>query len=112
MRTTVVNATLAVAALLALTACGGSEADGTFAAGTEKYPLSCLQHQDAMPGKSYAGDEGANTAAVFQMLEYFTANRAVKTYCDGKPPGKVDRAWAQTYVDLGADRANVAHILG
>ncbi len=111
MRTAFVRVTLGVAALLTLTACGGSESDGRFAAGTDAYPLSCLQHQDAMPGKAYAGEETDDTAAVFQMLEYYTANKNVRTFCDGKAPSKTDKAWAQTYVDLGAEPANVAHLL-
>ena len=97
--------------MLALAACGGSDSDGTFIAGTDTYPLSCLQHQDQAPGAAYSGEDKGNTAAVFQMLEYYTANRSVVAFCDGKAPSKVDRAWAQRYVDLGAERANVSHLL-
>lgn len=112
-RSHIVRATLGALALTTLAACGGGDSsDGQFAAGTATYPLACLEHQQQMPGTIYTGGEQGNTAAVFQMLEYFTANKAVTAYCDGKAPSKVDRAWAQTYVDLGAEPANVAHIRG
>ncbi|MGQ0464113.1 MAG: hypothetical protein ACT4QG_02215 [Sporichthyaceae bacterium] len=101
----------AVVALAALAGCGGEKPDGRFVAGTEKYPLACLQHQADPPGGAYTAGEGADTAAVFQMLEYFTANKGVRAYCDGKPATDVDRQWARLYVDLGAEPANVAHIL-
>ncbi|MGQ0626037.1 MAG: hypothetical protein ACT4PP_15495 [Sporichthyaceae bacterium] len=109
----------ALAALMALpllAACGsesGSEEGGRFvAAERADYPLTCLEHQGQTPGVLYTGGaEGADTAAIFDLLEYFTANRSVTAYCDGEPANGKDRAWAQLYVDLGAERANVAHLL-
>jgi hypothetical protein len=45
------------------------------------------------------------------MLHYYVAN-GNKPYCDGRPPGDVDRAWLGTYLRLGADPANVARHAG
>lgn len=111
-RSLIAATTLGALALATLAACGSDESGGRFVAGSEEYPLACLQHQDQMPGSAYTGGEKADTAAVFQMLEYYTANKNVRTYCDGDAPTEADRAWAKTYVDLGAESANVAHILG
>ncbi|MGQ0632013.1 MAG: hypothetical protein ACT4P1_13325 [Sporichthyaceae bacterium] len=100
-----------------LVACGGdsdSDAGGQFVGATRAdYPLPCLEHQPETPGTAYTGGaEGGNTSAILAVLEYYTANKAVTAYCDGKPPTDKDRTWAQLYVDLGAERSNVAHLLG
>jgi hypothetical protein len=108
-------AALAVpAVLLALTlgGCASDSADGRFQAGTVTEPLTCLAHQADQPGPAYTAAEGADTAAIFTMLRYFTTNKSVAAYCDGEAPTETDRSWAQLYVDLGADAANVSHILG
>lgn len=98
---------------LLLSGCGSnSDDDGTFATGDETaYPLACMEHQPAKPGAQYTGGEDATTALVLKMLRYYTANRTVIGFCDGKPPTETDRAWAQLYVDLGAEPANVDRIL-
>ena len=40
------------------------------------------------------------------MLHYYVAN-GNKPYCDGRPPGEVDRAWLGVYLRLGADSGRV-----
>ncbi len=105
---------LAAAALVTtLTACGGSgdDAGGRFATGTGEYPLSCLDHQPDAPGAAYTGTGASDTGAIFQMLKYYTGNKAVTAYCDGKGPTDTDREWAELYVDLGAEPGNVSHLL-
>lgn len=109
------GAPTAAAGLLALllSGCGSSSEDGgTFATGDESaYPLACMEHQTEKPGTAYTGGESATTALVLKMLRYYTANRAVPGFCDGKPPTGTDKAWAQLYVDLGSEPANVARLL-
>ena len=106
-------AVFAAAAALALSlgGCADSSADGRFNPGTAAEPLTCLAHQSDQPGQAYTAAEGANTAAIFAMLRYYTTNKAVTAYCDGKAPTKADRSWAQLYVELGAEPDNVTHIL-
>lgn len=107
----------AIALTLVLAACGGggetAAGGGRFDPGIADLPLRCLGHQSNAPGPAYtAGDNGGDTAAIFAMLRYYTANKAVTSYCDGKTATPTDRRWAQLYVTLGAAPANVAHILG
>jgi uncharacterized lipoprotein YmbA len=102
---------LAGTALLAsLTACGGTER-GQFVTGTAAYPVSCLQHQKQAPDAAYTDETRADTAQILTMLKYYTANRTVQKYCDGKVATALDKRWAQAYVNLGAEPQNVAHIL-
>lgn len=63
------------------------------------------------PGKAYTAGAAADTAAIFEMLRYYTANRSTSRYCDDKGPSKVDRHWAELYVELGAEPGNVRNIL-
>ncbi len=104
----------AAAALgLSLSACGGGSDGGRFVTGDEAaYPVTCLEHQPEKPSKEYTGAENANTVIALKMLRYYTANKAVRAFCDGKGATTTDRTWAQLYVDLGAESANVAHLLG
>jgi hypothetical protein len=44
------------------------------------------------------------------VLRYYTAY-GTKPYCDNTPPTEADRAWAEFYVQQGAERTNVAPIL-
>ncbi len=96
---------------LALSACGSGSDDGRFVTGDETaYPLQCLEHQPDKPGKAYTGGETAETTAVLKMLRYYTANKAVRAFCDGEGPSQNDRRWADLYVDLGAEPEYVAHL--
>ncbi len=99
--------------VLLLASCGSNSDDGgSFAAGDESaYPLACMEHQAEKPGTAYTGGESATTVLVLKMLRYYTANRTVAGYCDGKPASGTDRAWAQLYVDLGSEPANVTRLL-
>jgi hypothetical protein len=56
--------------------------------------LSCLKHQPQAPGPRY------------------TDATSRRTDCAGDDPTEVDRQWADLYVRLGADRKNVAALLG
>jgi hypothetical protein len=69
--------------------------------------VTCLVHQRYRPDAAYEGGPRANTLLVLTMLHYYVAN-GDKPYCDGKPPGDVDRAWLGTYLRLGADPSRVA----
>ena len=72
--------------------------------------LSCMQHQTEPPGSRYTAAERRNTAELLAVLRYYTAHGG-KPYCDGAPPTDTDRAWAELYVQLGADRSHVAALL-
>ncbi|GAA3215204.1 hypothetical protein [Actinocorallia longicatena] len=95
-----------VLAAAAVTACSAPDPRLNTQGGA--YPLGCLEHQRSSPGRSYAA--GASTGRSLELLRYYTANRGVR-YCDGEPATGSDRAWAERYVALGADPANVAGIL-
>lgn len=99
---------------LLLTGCGSdSDEGGRFVTGDETaYPVACMEHQPEKPGAAYTAGENATTVDVLKMLRYYTANRTVQGFCDGKPPTGTDRTWAQLYVDLGAEPANVSRLLG
>lgn len=71
--------------------------------------VQCLAHQPDPPGTRYT--EQPNTGEVFEVLKYYTAHGR-KPFCDGEQPSDADRAWAEFYVAQGADRANVAPLLG
>ena len=68
--------------------------------------VACLAHQRYRPDSSYEGGPRANTLLVLTMLHYYVAN-GNKPYCDGRPPGEMDRAWLDVYLRLGADPAHV-----
>ncbi|MGH4023351.1 MAG: hypothetical protein ACRDRV_02070 [Pseudonocardiaceae bacterium] len=72
--------------------------------------LRCMQHQPEPPGSRYTGAERRNTAELLAVLRYYTAY-GDKPYCDGAPPTDADHAWAELYVQLGADRSHVAPLL-
>lgn len=73
--------------------------------------LSCMQHQPEPPGSRYTADPAhRNTGELLAVLRYYTAY-GKKPYCDGAPPTDVDRAWAELYVQLGAERSHVAPLL-
>ena len=68
--------------------------------------VACLVHQRSQPDSAYEGGPRANTLLVLTMLHYYVAN-GNKPYCDGRPPGEMDRAWVNAYLRLGADPAHV-----
>lgn len=68
---------------------------------------ACMAHQPAAPGARYTDTTLRRTGETLLVLRYYTTN-GTKPYCDGAGPTDTDRAWAKLYVDLGADRTNVA----
>ncbi|MGH4018399.1 MAG: hypothetical protein ACRDT0_03975 [Pseudonocardiaceae bacterium] len=72
--------------------------------------ISCMRHQAEPPGSRYTDPERRNTGELLAMLRYYTAH-GTQPYCDGAAPTEVDRAWAELYVQLGADRSKVAPLL-
>ncbi|MGH3932329.1 MAG: hypothetical protein ACRDTF_20415 [Pseudonocardiaceae bacterium] len=72
--------------------------------------ISCLQHQSEPPGSRYTDSERRDTAELLTILRYYTAH-GTKPYCDSAQPTEADRAWAELYVQQGADRTNVGPIL-
>lgn len=98
-----------ILALLAVAACiddGGPRFDAE--GGRD---ITCMVHQPEPPGSRYTDPERRNTAEVITVLRYFSAHGR-KPYCDGTRPTEADRAWAEFYVQQGADRQNVAPLLG
>lgn len=73
--------------------------------------LTCMKHQPQPPGARYTDDTARRTDESMGVLRYYTANGA-KPYCDGQGPTDIDREWVEVYVELGADRKNVAALLG
>ncbi|MDX8035429.1 hypothetical protein SK803_34920 [Lentzea sp. BCCO 10_0856] len=76
--------------------------------GTE---LTCLRHQPQPPGPRYTDEAMRSTGEILSLLRYYTAHGR-KPFCDGQAPTDTDKQWAQLYVTLGADRANVTAVLG
>lgn len=72
--------------------------------------ISCMQHQTGKPGSRYTDVEKRNTAELLTVLRYYTSH-GTKPYCDNAPPTEADRAWADFYVQQGADRTKVAPLL-
>jgi hypothetical protein len=102
---------LAAAALLAVVVLSGCGRPGpSKAGGFDDQPgsdaVTCLVHQRSGPDPAYGGGPRANTLLVLTMLHYYVAN-GNKPYCDGRPPGEMDRAWVDAYLRLGADPAHV-----
>lgn len=96
-------------ALLAITGCADDDGGPVFNnEGSQE--ITCMQHQSEPPGSRYTDPERRNTAELFTMLRYYTAY-GTKPYCDNAPPTEADRAWAEFYVQQGAERTNVAPIL-
>jgi hypothetical protein len=103
--------TLAAAALLAIVVLSGCARPGpndaaSFNDQSSSEAVTCLIHQRYRPVAAYEGGPGANTLLVLTMLHYYVAN-GNKPYCDGRPPGEMDRAWLGVYLRLGADPAHV-----
>jgi hypothetical protein len=103
---------LIATALLVLAGCTqGATAAGVKFDDEGLADVACMKHQPAPPGANYTNSDGGPTDEVLPVLRYYTAH-GKKGYCDGKGPSDVDKAWAAVYVDLGADKANVAKLLG
>ncbi|MGQ0841319.1 hypothetical protein [Actinokineospora sp.] len=103
---------LTLAVLLALAACSSTPDPGPrFDDEAQSDTLTCLKHQPAGPGPRYTDTAQRRTDETLAVLRYYTAHGR-KSYCDGQGPSDTDRSWARLYVDLGADRANVAALLG
>lgn len=106
--------TYAVLLALLTTACGtdqpdpGPRFDDERSAETSE--LTCMKHQPDPPGPRYLDKSRRQTDDTLLMLRYYTTN-GTKSYCDNKAPTDTDRQWLQLYVDLGADRANIAPLL-
>ncbi len=102
---------LAMIAAAALSAgCSAAADDGPRFDDEGAAALTCMKHQPAGPGPRYTDAARRSTTDALPLLRYYTANGA-KGFCDGAAPTETDRTWARVYVDLGADRANVVHIL-
>jgi hypothetical protein len=102
---------LAAAALLAVVVLAGCARPGPSDAArfndqSGSDAVACLVHQRYRPDPAYEGGPRANTLLVLSMLHYYVAN-GNKPYCDGRPPGEMDRAWLGAYLRLGADPAHV-----
>ena len=102
---------IATALLLA-----GCTAQGATAAGVKfddegLADVACMKHQPAPPSANYTDADGGPVNEVMPVLRYYTAH-GKKGFCDGKGASDADKAWAAVYVELGADKANVAKLLG
>jgi hypothetical protein len=104
-------AVVATGLLIILTGCGSSPPDpGPVFDNEGGAELTCMKHQPASPGIRYTDPALRNTAEIFTLLRYYTAN-GNKPYCDRKPATEIDKQWAQLYVAQGAIWSNVAPIL-
>lgn len=72
--------------------------------------VTCMAHQTAEPGARYLDLEMRDTADVFAVLRYYTAN-GTKPYCDNAPATDADRAWAEFYADQVGSPDRVSAIL-
>ena len=71
----------------------------------------CLMHQTEQPDTAYEGGSDAQATPQLMFLAYYTA-AGHTPFCDGRPATAVDTAWAQLYVRLTGNRANVSTVLG
>ncbi|MFD7729610.1 hypothetical protein ACFV6F_04365 [Kitasatospora phosalacinea] len=97
---------LAAAPALLLAGCAGPTRGDLDAQRATPSP-DCLVHQAHEPAERYTAGRDADTAAVLEMLRYYTANGR-SPYCDGKPPTAADHAWQQLYTHLGGDPAHLS----
>ena len=72
--------------------------------------ITCLQHQPEPPGSRYTDPQRSKPGEILAVLRYYTAHGS-KPYCDGAPPSEADRAWAELYIQQGADPTNVAPLM-
>ncbi|MFJ8963256.1 hypothetical protein ACIRG5_28100 [Lentzea sp. NPDC102401] len=94
-----------------LTACTTTPDPGPVFDNENGKELTCLSHQPQAPGPRYTDEAMRSTGETLSLLRYYTVHGR-KPFCDGKTPTDTDKQWAQLYVTLGADRANVTALLG
>lgn len=97
-------------ALGALAGCSAAPDPGPLFDHEAGQPIECLAHQTGEPGARYTNRELRNTGEVFAMMRYYTAH-GTKPFCDGAPATDADRAWAQTYLQLGGTTDKVTSVL-
>ena len=97
--------------LLALTACTAQAEPGPVFDDEGKADVTCLKHQTSAPGARYSDEGMRRSDEVLPLLRYYTAHGR-KPFCDGAGTSRNDKAWADLYVRLGADRANVSTLVG
>lgn len=93
-----------------LVACTGTPDPGPVFDNESGSELTCLRHQPQPPGPRYTDEAMRSTGETLSLLRYYTAHGR-KPFCDGQAPTGTDKQWAQLYVTLGADRANVSTFL-
>ena len=98
-------------ALVALVGCSSESDLGPVFNDGGGAPAGCLAHQTEEPGARYVDREQRNTGQVLVLMRYYTQYGAMP-YCDGQPAGDDDRAWGQTYIDLGGTAEKVPTVLG
>ncbi|WP_394619942.1 hypothetical protein JNUCC0626_12810 [Lentzea sp. JNUCC 0626] len=94
----------------ALTACSSPPDPGPVFDNENGTELTCLRHQPQPPGPRYTDESMRSTGETLSLLRYYTAHGR-KPFCDSQKPTDTDKQWAQLYVTLGADRANVTTLL-
>jgi hypothetical protein len=68
-------------------------------------------HQTEQPNTAYAGGADSQPTPQLTFLAYYTAaGRA--PFCDGQAATDTDKAWAELYIRLTANPANVSTVLG
>jgi hypothetical protein len=72
---------------------------------------SCLMHQTEQPNAAYQGGPDAQPTPQLTFLAYYTA-AGRRPFCDGQPATATDKAWAEVYVRLTGNAANVSTVLG
>lgn len=95
-------------ALLAATGC--ADDGGPVFSNEGGRQITCMRHQPEPPGSRYTDMQRRNTAELFAVLRYYTAN-GTKPFCDKAPATEADRAWAEFYVRQAADRDHVKPLL-
>ena len=120
MRHAIARHTALVLLLAAATAgCGGGPADppavpAVLVTQPDFRPgaaVTCLMHQTERPDTAYAGGPDSQPTPQLTFLAYYTA-AGRRPFCDGQPATATDKAWAEVYVRLTGNAANVSTILG
>jgi hypothetical protein len=106
----------AIVATALLAGCGHGKPHPAASSGLfdnqQQATITCMAHQTQRPGVLYTGGaNGADTAHILQMMQYYTSN-GKRTYCDGAKPTAIDQAWARLYLTLGGTTDAVRSALG